>query len=136
MARPPDPRDRVLMLAISNHHMRAGGDRNFARLDLGAHAPARKLGGRPARHCLDLRRDTRNDRDQPRIGIALRRCGVEPVNIGEQHEAIRRHQRGDARGQPVIIAIADFGGRHRVILVDHRHGLQFQQLAMVSRALR
>ena len=34
---------------------------------------------------------------------------------------------GDARGQPVVVAVADFGGRDRVVLVDDRRGAHVEQ---------
>ncbi len=48
-----------------------------------------------------------------------RRC-VEPVDVGQKHEAIGRHHAGDARGKPVIVAVTDLGGRDRVVLIDDR----------------
>ncbi len=32
-----------------------------------------------------------------------------------------------ARRQPVVVAVADFGGRHGIVLVDDRHRAQRQQ---------
>ena len=61
------------------------------------------------------------------LRVALRIGGVEPVDVGEQHEAIGFHHRGDARAQPVVVAVADFGGRDRVVLVDHRNGVEREQ---------
>ena len=45
-------------------------------------------------------------------------AGIEAVNIRKQHQAIGRHHGGDACRQPVIVAVADFGRCHRVILID------------------
>ena len=55
-------------------------------------------------------------------GFGLRRRGVEAVDVGEEHEAIGADHRRDARGEAVVVAVADFGGRHRVVLVDDGHG--------------
>ena len=54
-----------------------------------------------------------------RVGARIRR--VEAVNIRQEHQHIRAHHLGDARGQPVIVAIANLVSRHRVILIDDRH---------------
>jgi hypothetical protein len=35
---------------------------------------------------------------------------------------------GNTRGETVVVAVADFIGRNRVVLVDHGHGAPFQQL--------
>ena len=68
------------------------------------------------------------------LGIERRRRGVEPVDVGEQHQQVGAHHGRDARRQPVIVAIADFGGRHRVVLVDDRHRLHLEQRARSWRA--
>ena len=61
-------------------------------------------------------------------GIVGRRRVVESVDVGEQHEQVRARHGGDARGQPVVVAVADFVGGDRVVLVDHGHCAPFQQL--------
>ena len=61
--------------------------------------------------------------DASRDGIG----GIKPVHIRQQDQPVRAHHGGDARGQPVIVAEADFRGRHRVVLVDHRHRAQIEQ---------
>ena len=61
------------------------------------------------------------------LGVERRRRGVEPVDVGEQHQQVGAHHRRHARGQPVVVAVADFGGRHRVVLVDDRHRLHLEQ---------
>src|SRR4029077_2239751 len=35
---------------------------------------------------------------------------------------------GDAGRQPIVVAIANFSGRDRVVLVDHRHSAPFEEL--------
>ena len=62
-----------------------------------------------------------------RVRVERRRRGVEPVDVGEQHQQVGAHHGRDARGQPVIVAIADLGGRDRVVLVDDRHRLHLEQ---------
>ena len=62
-----------------------------------------------------------------RVGAAAGRRGVEAVDVGQQHQAVGAHHAGDARGQAVVVAVADFGGRHGVVLVDDRHGALGEQ---------
>ena len=63
-------------------------------------------------------------------------AGVEPVDVGEQHQQVGAHHGGDARGEPVVVAVADLGGRDRVVLVDDRDAPSLSSVAMVARALR
>ena len=122
-----DRAQRVEHLAAGDHHVRAGAERDLRRLDLGAHAALRQLGAGVAGHGLDLRRDGGDDVEARRIGVGVGRRRVEPVDVGQQHEAIGRHHGGDARRQAVVVAVADLGRRHRVVLVDDRHGLEVEQ---------
>ena len=57
-----------------------------------------------------------------------RRLVVEPVDVRQQHQQVGAHHGGDARGEPVVVAVADLGGGDGVVLVDHRHAAPFQQL--------
>ncbi len=69
--RPPSAMrfERVLHPAVGDDHVRAAGGGDLGRLDLGAHAAARQLGGGAARHRLDLGRDALDHRNMPRVGI-------------------------------------------------------------------
>ena len=69
-----------------------------------------------------------NERHVLGARLLLRRLVVEPVDVGQQHQQIGAHHGGDARGQPVVVAVADFARGRRVVLVDHRHAAPFQQL--------
>ena len=53
---------------------------------------------------------------------------VEAVDVGQQHDQIGAHHGGDACGEPIIVAVADLGGRDGVVLVDDRHRAPFQKL--------
>ena len=108
--------------------MGAGGGRDLGRLDLGVHAAARQFGFRRARHRLDLGCDGLHDRNQLCVGIAAGRRVIEAVDIGQQDQQIGARHGGDARGEAVIVAVADFVGGDRVVLVDHGHRAPFQQL--------
>ena len=114
-------------LAAGDHHVRAGGKRDLGRLELGPHAALRQLGPGVARHRLDLRRDGGDDVEALGRARAARGCGVEAVDVGEQHEAVGRHHGGDARRQAVVVAVADLRRRHGVVLVDDRDRLQVEQ---------
>ena len=52
---------------------------------------------------------------------------VQAVDVRQQHQTIGAHHLGHSRRQPVIVAVTNFGGRHRVVFVDHRHRPQGQQ---------
>jgi hypothetical protein len=52
---------------------------------------------------------------------------VEAVNVGQEDQQVCPHHLGNAGGEAVIVAIADFFGGHRVVLVDHRQDAGFQQ---------
>ena len=124
-----DRLQRMLDVAGGDHHVRAGGGGDLAGLDLGdacrrATAPTPDA---PAIASISgVMRATSGDV----LGacVALRRLVVEPVDVGQQHQEIGAHHGGDARGEPVVVAVADLGGRDRVVLVDHRHAAPFQQL--------
>ena len=60
-------------------------------------------------------------------GRALRVGAVEPVDVREQHQAVGRGHLRHARRQAVVVAVADLGGRHRVVLVDDRQRAERQQ---------
>ena len=51
-------------------------------------------------------------------GIAARIGGVEAVHVRQQDQQIRARQLGRPRRQPVVVAVTDLLGRHRVVLVD------------------
>ena len=63
-----------------------------------------------------------------RARIAARIGGVEPVDVGEQHQRVGADHLRHPRGQPVVVAEANLGGRDGVVLVDHRHRTERQQL--------
>ncbi len=105
----------ITMLVPEASAMRAG-------LDLGHHAAARQLGAGAAGHGLDLGRDLAHLVEARGVRAAAGRRGVEAVDVGEQHQAVGAHHAGDAGGQPVVVAVADLAGGHRVVLVDHGDG--------------
>ena len=64
------------------------------------------------------------------FALGFRRARViKPVDIGQQDQQIGARHGGDARGEAIIVAIADFVGRNRVVLVDPGHRPPFQQFA-------
>ena len=72
--------------------------------------------------------------DQARLGIVARVGGVQPFLVGEQHQQVGLDQVGDQRGQVVVVAKADFLGRHGVVFVDDRdHALVEQGFERVAR---
>ncbi len=63
-----------------------------------------------------------------RGGIAARIGGIETVDVGEQHQRVGADHLRDARRQTVVVAEADLGRRDRIVLVDHRHRAEREQL--------
>ena len=62
-------------------------------------------------------------------GLSGRRRRIKPRDIGEQDQKIGGGHGRDARGEPIIVAIADLARRDRVVLIDDRHGLHVEQTA-------
>ena len=60
-------------------------------------------------------------------GVGLRVGAVEALDVREQHQAVRARHLRDPRRQAVVVAVADLGGRHRVVLVDHRQRIELEQ---------
>ncbi len=58
--------------------------------------------------------------DEAGILIAIRIGREQALDIRQQHQAISRRHLCDARAQPIVIAVADFGGSHGVIFIHHR----------------
>ena len=90
----------------------------FAADQFRRHAATADTGNGCARHRFDFATDRGDFGNMRRAWIARRIGGVEAIDIRQQHQAIRFHHGGDTRGQPVIVAVADFGGGDRVVLVD------------------
>ena len=74
--------------------------------------------------CLSM---TRHQRDVLGLGVEVRRRVIESIDVGQQHQAVGARHGGDAGGEAIIVAIADFVGRHCVVLVDHGHRAPFQK---------
>ena len=61
------------------------------------------------------------------LAVVVRIRCIQSVDVREQHQAIGARHLRDARRQPVVVAVADLGGRHRVVLVDDGHRAQGEQ---------
>ncbi len=66
---------------------------------------------------------------QARIGVVARVGGVEPVDVGQQHEQVGARQDRHLRRQEVVVAEGDLIGGGGVVLVDDRHHPPVEQLA-------
>ena len=97
--------------------------------ELGRHAARAesRLGIRAGRHRVMFGGQLVEPGNMRCLRVRARVRRVEAVNIRQEHQHIRAHHLGDARGQPVIVAIADLVGRDGVILVDDRNRPDFQQ---------
>ena len=113
---------RVQHAAIGDDHGAAGPECDFGRGELGDHAALGVGAGFIPGHGLDFRRDPASDQRQvfgspTGLGVA----GVEPVDIGEQHQQVGPDHAAHAGRKPVVITEADFCRRHRIVFVDQRH---------------
>jgi hypothetical protein len=64
----------------------------------------------------------------PGVGIGVGRRRVEAVDVGEQHQHVGTDHGGDPRGEAVVVAVADLARRYGVVLVDHGHGPDLEEL--------
>ena len=95
-------------IADRDRHRTAGLGRDLRRDQFGAH-PAGGIAGRwLAPHRLDLWRDRRYYGNMRRFRVPPWIGGVEPVNVGQQHQLIGLHHLRHPRRQPVIVAEANF----------------------------
>ncbi len=119
---------RMLAPSADDGEVRARRVGDLGGLELGDH-PARShaRGGAAVGHRHYRFVEHGHFLDQVGVGIALRIGGIEPVDVGKQDHAARTRRLRHAGGEPIIVAEADFLGRHRVILVDHRHHAQREQ---------
>ena len=111
------------------HHGDAEAGRYAGRLDLRHHAAGAHPGpaGSADVHAREVTFAVHlGDAGAARAG---RVAGPERVDVGEQHQQVGVDERGDERGEAVVVAEPDLLGGHRVVLVDDRHGPQVEQLA-------
>ena len=80
-----------------------------------------------AGHGLDLGRDRADLFDELRHRVLVRIGAKQPFDVGQQDQAVGARHLRDARGQPVVVAVADFRRGNGVVLVDDRKGPERQQ---------
>ena len=124
-----DPAQRVHLASRSHTHMTAGRDGNLGGSHFGRHPSGTHRRACTPGHPFDLRGDATDFGNELRVRIARGIRRVQPIHVGQQHQAIRTHHLRDARRQPIIVAIADLGSRHGIVFVDDRDGAQAQQRA-------
>jgi hypothetical protein len=93
-------------VAISAAHRRAGSAGQRLELVVDLH------------HLFDQRRR----RLPPRVG------GQETRGVGEQDQQVSPHEVGHQRAEPVVVAETDLLVGHRVVLVDHRHDAEVDEV--------
>ncbi len=59
--------------------------------------------------------------------IATRIGGIEAVDVGQQDQLVGLCHLGDPRREAIVVAETDLGGRHGVVLVDHRNAAETEQ---------
>ena len=63
-----------------------------------------------------------------RFWILARIRGVKRIDVRGQHQPARFDKDRNLRGEEVVVAESDLVGRGRVVFVDHRHDVPFEQL--------
>ena len=66
-------------------------------------------------------------------GSQVRIGGVQAGDVRQQQQAVRARHLRDTRREAIVVAVADFGGRHRVVLVDDRQRTELEQLRQAWR---
>jgi hypothetical protein len=106
----------VFLFARGDHQRDAGAHDNFGGLDFRFHAADGGFAGRAARQFFNRRINLFDDGNGFRIRLA--EIFDDAVHGRQNHQQIRRQQRGDERGQFVVVAEFDFRERHGVVFVD------------------
>ena len=114
-------------MAGSDAQVTARGYRNLRRQDLGRHAAGTDVRGGASRHRFDIRGDLPHLLDELRVRILVRIRGEQSFDIGQQHHAVRTRHLRNPGGQAIVVAVADLGGCHGVVLVNHRKRPQREQ---------
>ena len=83
-------------------------------------------------HALQVRRPAHRGDSARSHGARL--CGVQRVDVREQHERVRVDDGRDERREAVVVAKADLVGRDRVVLVDDGQDAELEQAG--ERSLR
>ena len=118
---------RALDVADGDGHGAAGLGGDAGGDELGAHAAGGVAGRWLAAHRLDFGGHGFDDGNVGGVGVAARVGGVEAVDVGQQDQLVGLHHFGDAGGEAVVVAEADFGGGDGVVFVDDRDAAQGQQ---------
>ena len=101
--------------------------RNAGCGDFGRHTARTDARRGPCRHRIDACIHFANFRNKFRRRVLTRIGGVQSINVRQQDEALGARHLGHARGESVIISVADFGRRHRIVLVDDGDGTEIEQ---------
>ena len=118
---------RALDIADGDGHGAAGLGGDAGGDQLGAHAAGGVAGRWFAAHGLDLGGDGFDDGDVAGVGVAAGVGGVEAVDVGQQDQLVGLDHFGDAGGEAVVVAEADFGGGDGVVFVDDGDAAERQQ---------
>ena len=82
---------------------------------------------RPAGHVPELALELGDLVDVARGLVEARVRGIEAVDVGQEHEAVRADHLRDARREPVVVTVAQLLSRNGVVLVHDRNGAVVQQ---------
>ncbi len=70
------------------------------------------------------------------LGSSFGSAVYRPSMSDNKIQAVGAHHLRDARRQPVVVSIADFGGRHGIVLIDHRTAPSASRVFKVPRAFK
>ena len=101
----------------------------FAAAILVAMPPDPTAEAAAAGHALDFRRDLLHFGNELGGRIPGRIGRVQPVDVGQQHQAIGAHHLRHPSGETIVVAVADLRSGDRVVLVDDGNGAELQQRA-------
>jgi hypothetical protein len=127
------------MGAVEDEHGAAGLAAKARRLELGGHA-AGATRRAAARQRIELRTHAHELGDAGGAGIESGIGGVEPVDVGHQHQEVGVERHRHARREPVVVAERGLGlvaggagvldqlaHADAVVLVEHRQRAQLEQ---------
>src|SRR5260221_10617978 len=123
-----DGGERTERFSHRDHHAAASGHGDARGGQLGHHATRAVARQGMPRHRFDLRRQLAYFRDKAGSHVPAWVGGIEPVNVGEQHQRVGAYHLGDPRSEAVVVTETNLRSCHRVVLVDDGNGAEGEKL--------
>ena len=117
----------VVEVGAGDHRGDAGVGGHLRGLNLRGHAATPPVGAGAAGVGGEGCGDGGDLADQLGVGVLARIAGVQPGDVGEQHQALRAHEMCDQRRDPVVVAETDRVVGDGVVLVDDGHHAELQE---------